>query len=96
VVSETRNRQVLAVIGVLSLFWILYSVLIVQRILAGVGIVLPLVVLYLLWRFVRAVERIAEALEQDDSRIVEAPSGGSIDGASRESGRNAGSGPERG
>jgi type II secretory pathway component PulM len=96
VVSETRNRQVLAVIGVLSLFWILYSVLIVQRILAGVGIVLPLVVLYLLWRFVRAVERIAEALEQDDSRIVETPSGGSIDEAGRESGRNAGSGPERG
>ena len=67
--AETRDEQVLVAIGVLSLGLILYSVLIVQRILAGVGVVIPLVVLYLLWRFVRAVERIADAVEDGEAAI---------------------------
>ena len=67
--AETRDEQVLVAIGVLSLALILYSVLIVQRILAGVGVVIPLVVLYLLWRFVRAVERIADAVEDGEAAI---------------------------
>ena len=65
-VAETRDDKVLVAIGVLSLAWILYSVLIIQRLLAGVGVVIPLVVLYLLWRFVRAVERIADAVEDGE------------------------------
>lgn len=68
-VAETRDEQVLVAIGVLSLAWILYSVLIVQRLLAGVGVVIPLVVLYLLWRFVRTVERIADALEDGEVAV---------------------------
>ena len=68
-VAETRDEQFLVVIGVLSLVWILYSVLIVQRLLAGVGVVIPLVVLYLVWRFVRAVERIADAVEDGEVAV---------------------------
>ena len=72
-VAETRDEQFLVVIGVLSLAWILYSVLIVQRLLAGVGVVIPLVVLYLVWRFVRAVERIADAVEDGEAAIDGTP-----------------------
>ena len=71
--AETRDEQVLVAIGVLSLGWILYSVLIVQRLLAGVGVVIPLVVLYLLWRFVRAVERIADAVEDGEATVDGTP-----------------------
>ena len=60
-------------IGVLSLGLILYSVLILQRLLAGVGVVIPLVVLYLLWRFVRAVERIADAVEDGEVALDGTP-----------------------
>ena len=67
--AETRDKGVLVAIGVLSLGLILYSVLILQRLLAGVGVVIPLVVLYLLWRFVRAVERIADAVEDGEVAV---------------------------
>ena len=36
-VAETRDGQVLVAIGVLSLAWILYSVLMLHRLLAGVA-----------------------------------------------------------
>ncbi|PSP49730.1 hypothetical protein BRC75_02845 [Halobacteriales archaeon QH_7_69_31] len=72
-VAETRDDKVLVAIGVLSLAWILYSVLIIQRLLAGVGVVIPLVVLYLLWRFVRAVERIADAVEDGEAAVDGTP-----------------------
>ena len=71
--AETRDEQVLVAIGVLSLGLILYSVLILQRLLAGVGVVIPLVVLYLLWRFVRAVERIADAVEDGEVALDGTP-----------------------
>ena len=72
-VAETRDEQVLVAIGVLSLAWILYSVLILHRLLAGVGVVIPLVVLYLLRRFVRAVERIADAVEDGQAAVDGTP-----------------------
>ena len=71
--AETRDEQVLVTIGVLSLALILYSVLILQRLLAGVGVVILLVVLYLLWRFVRAVERIADAVEDGEVAVDGTP-----------------------
>jgi hypothetical protein len=71
--AETRDERVLVAIGVLSLALILYSVLIVQRLLAGVGVVIPLVVLYLLWRLVRAVERIADAVEDGEAAVDGTP-----------------------
>lgn len=42
---------------------VLYSVFVMRAPLQWLGFVLPLVGLYLLWRFVRAHERIADALE---------------------------------
>ncbi len=52
----------LAVLAIVTLF---YSVLIMRAPLQWASIVVPLLVLYLLWRFVRAHERIAAALESD-------------------------------
>ena len=63
--SEERDELLLVAVGIVFVVWLLYSVLILQRLLAGVGLVLPLVVIYLLWRVVRATERIADALEDD-------------------------------
>ena len=63
--SARRDRQVLALIGVVFVFSVVYSVLIIERLLPGLGPVIPLVVLYLLWRLVRAAERIADAVESD-------------------------------
>jgi len=54
---------VLALIGVVLVLLTAYSTLVIGRPLAGIGIVIPLAVLYLLWRLVRAAERIADAVE---------------------------------
>lgn len=59
------NRYWLFAIVALGTVSILYSVLVVQRVLLGVGAFVPLLLLYLLWRLVRAHERIAVALEAD-------------------------------
>ena len=50
-------------ITVVAILTLLYSVLIAQQLLAWFGIVIPLLLVYLFWRFVRAHERIADALE---------------------------------
>jgi len=42
---------------------LVYSVLVMAAPLAGLSVIVPLVALYLLWRFVRAHERIADAME---------------------------------
>lgn len=51
------------VLMVLVVAMILYGTFILQEALAVVGLVAPLVVLYLLWRLVLAVERLADATE---------------------------------
>ncbi len=48
----------------IAVLTLLYSVLLLGRFLAWFGVVLPLIGLYLLWRFVRAVERIAASMER--------------------------------
>jgi threonine/homoserine/homoserine lactone efflux protein len=58
------ERNVVLAIVVVALVTLVYSVVIVQQILAWFGIAIPLVLLYLIWRFVRAHERIADALEE--------------------------------
>jgi threonine/homoserine/homoserine lactone efflux protein len=76
--AATRDRDtvVLIAIAVLALLALVYSVFIARALLQWVGIVLPLVFLYLAWRFVRAHERIATALESDSARPREgAPRG---------------------
>ncbi len=42
----------------------LYSLLLLQQVLAWFSVFFPLVGLYLFWRFVRAVERIAASMER--------------------------------
>ena len=63
--SDERNRQVLVLIGVVLVLLLAYSTLVIGRPLAALGLVIPLVALYLLWRLVRAAERIADAVEDD-------------------------------
>jgi len=59
------ERRIVAyvLLGSLALVTLLYSLLIARAPLAWVGVMVPLVFLYLVWRFVRAHERIADALE---------------------------------
>jgi hypothetical protein len=53
----------LAGVVVLALLVLLYGVLLGQAVLPAIGVAIPLVALYLFWRFVRAHERIADAME---------------------------------
>ncbi|PSQ10051.1 hypothetical protein BRC93_11060 [Halobacteriales archaeon QS_5_70_15] len=61
--SPRKRTVVLAVVAVAAVT-LLYSGLVAQQVLAWFGIALPLVLLYLFWRFVRAHERVADALEE--------------------------------
>lgn len=62
--SELEQKELVRLaLGGLGILVLLYSLLIAQRFLFGVSLVAWLFVVYLLWRFVRAVERIAAALE---------------------------------
>lgn len=45
-------------------FTLLYSIFLRGQFLSWFGIVIPLLGVYLFWRFVRAVERIAAAMER--------------------------------
>jgi uncharacterized membrane protein len=56
---------VAAVIGILIL---LYSILIANQPLVGIGLLVSLYVLSLAYRFVRAHERIADAIERREER----------------------------
>ena len=59
----SQNRHVPALIAVVALLTFLYSFLVVKRPLVWIGLVALLLGVYFGWRFVRAVERIADALE---------------------------------
>ena len=65
--SPTTSPRALALLVIVLLVTFLYSVFVMAAPLAWVGAVAPLVALYLLWRFVRAHERIAAAMEADAS-----------------------------
>jgi hypothetical protein len=71
---QTNDRLLLLAIAALALVTLAYSVFIARAILQWVGIVLPLVFLYLAWRFVRAHERIADAVETAGGARASAPS----------------------
>lgn len=60
--NHTERRIIYALIAV-GLLTFLYSVLIAGRPLFWFSIGFPLVLVYLFWRLVRAVERIADAQE---------------------------------
>ena len=64
--SEERKRAIELVAGGIAVALLFaYSVLVTERPLTAIGFVIPLVALYLLWRLVRATERIADAVEDD-------------------------------
>lgn len=69
--SSQRERRILYGIGAIALLAFIYSLLVTQQILAWFGIVTPLLLLYLVWRFVRAHERIADALEDSAGTHLE-------------------------
>lgn len=66
--SAGPNRTVLAVIAVIAVLLLLYSILIANQILVGIIVLVLLFVPYLAYRFVRAHERIADALEAQTRR----------------------------
>ena len=61
--TDDRPSYELVGIVVLALLVLVYGVVVSQDALTWVGIAVPFVALYLFWRFVRAHERIADALE---------------------------------
>ncbi|WP_231182678.1 hypothetical protein [Haladaptatus sp. DYF46] len=62
--SEFKESYVIWGIVTVAVLTLLYSVLLAGRFLSWFGIALPLLGLYLFWRFVRAVERIADEMER--------------------------------
>lgn len=64
--ARDRETYILLAIAILALLALVYSVFVTRALLQWVGLVLPLVFLYLVWRFVRAHERIATALESTE------------------------------
>lgn len=60
---DETERKILYAIGIVAALTLLYTLVITQAIVAWFSIVIPLLFLYLVWRFVRAHERIARALE---------------------------------
>jgi hypothetical protein len=61
--DPTADRRLLAAGVVVALLALAYSVVIAGQVALWFAVVPPVVFLYLLWRFVRAHERIATALE---------------------------------
>ncbi|QCC51034.1 hypothetical protein [Halapricum salinum] len=61
--ASDRTDRVGIAIAVAAVVVLLYSAFFAAALLLGLIVVVGLVVLYLLWRFVRAAERIATALE---------------------------------
>ncbi|MFT4882875.1 MAG: putative membrane protein [Natronomonas sp.] len=61
--SESDQKQVLVALAVAGIVILAYSVLVAQQLLFGASVIVWLLGLYLLWRFIRAHERIAAALE---------------------------------
>jgi heme O synthase-like polyprenyltransferase len=66
--NAPRDRRLQVVAVVLGVAVLLYSVLVVQQILAAVALLLWVFVVYLAWRFVRAHERLAGAAERIAAR----------------------------
>lgn len=59
--DNTSNIAITLMVLVVAL--ILYGTLILQELLGVVALAAPVVLLYLLWRLVRATERLADATE---------------------------------
>jgi hypothetical protein len=66
--SEPTAAYLRTALGIGALLVVLYSLIVLQQVLVGVAVALLLFVLYLLWRLVRELTRIADAVETDDER----------------------------
>jgi hypothetical protein len=62
--SESEESYVIWAIIIVAVLTLLYSILLAGRVLSWFSIAFPLLGLYLFWRFVRAVERIADSMER--------------------------------
>jgi uncharacterized membrane protein len=69
--TERRLKFAAVVVGA---FVLLYGVVVAQQILAAIVLLVWLVVVYLLWRFVRAHERLADAA----TRVADAETAGAL------------------
>ena len=65
--DERGSRSVLVPIVIAAIVILLYSVLIAGQLFAGMSVLISLFLVYLAYRFVRAHERIADALESGNS-----------------------------
>lgn len=63
--STTDRRALQVGLATISVLVFAYSIVIVQQILLGVVAVVFCWLLYVLWRFLNVLERIATALERD-------------------------------
>ena len=93
--SDGQKRAIELVAGGIAVALLFaYSVLVIGRPLTAIGLVIPLVALYLLWRLVRATERIADAVEDDgpaaDRSTDEDPAGDDGPGVGRNDDGDAG------
>lgn len=61
--QSERMAKVLILIGAAAVVLLVYSVVILRAPLQWFGIIIPFLFLYLFWRFVRAHERLADAIE---------------------------------
>lgn len=59
-----RERNLVAGLTLVGLLTLLYSVLIARQLVVWFVIAVLLALVYIAWRFLHAVERIADALEQ--------------------------------
>ena len=93
--SDGQKRAIELVAGGIAVALLFaYSVLVIGRPLTAIGLVIPLVALSLLWRLVRATERIADAVEDDgpaaDRSTDEDPAGDDGPGVGRNDDGDAG------
>jgi membrane protein implicated in regulation of membrane protease activity len=65
---DSNDVGVVLLIAVSALLFGLYSVLIQGSVRWWIASLLPFAFVYLFWRFVRAVERIADAYERETAR----------------------------
>jgi len=63
--DEQERQVVMVLLAIIAVVSFAYSLLIAGQILLWVSIVATVLFFYLLWRFVRAHERIADALESE-------------------------------
>ena len=68
--QSERMAKVLILIAAAAVVLLVYSVLILRAPLQWFGLIIPVLFLYLFWRFVLAHERLADAIEGSGDRAT--------------------------